>query len=104
MIFVFGNPFIYTYKYFKFYDDNKIIDNGCVHIFYKYMKIFVNILTICFSLYITYLEYFLLLFIPSIVPCYLFFIVENWELAIDDMDVGETPLLELTVRGRDYGF
>ena len=103
MIFVFGNPFMYTYKYFKFYDDNKIIDNDCVHIFYKYMNLFVNILTICFSLYITYLEFFLLLFIPSIVPCYLFFIVENWELAIDDMDVGETPLLELTVRGRGYG-
>ena len=62
-----------------------------------------NILTVCSTLYITYLEFFLLLFVPSIIPCYLFFIVENWEIAIEGMDVGETPLLELTVRGKGYG-
>ena len=102
LIFVFGNPFMYTYKYYKFYNTNKIIDNDCVHGFYQIMNLFVNILTICSTLYITYLEFFLLLFIPSIVPCYLFFIVENWDIAIDDMDVGETPILECTVRGRGY--
>ena len=103
LIFVFGNPFMYTFKYFKFYDTNKIIDNNWVHCFYKYMNLFVNLLTVCSILYITYLEFFLFLFFPSIVPCYLFFIVDNWELAVEDMDVGETPLLECTVRGKGYG-
>ena len=103
MIFIFGNPIMYTYKYYKFFNDNKIIENDCVHGFYKFMNLLVNILTVCSTLYITYLEFFLLLFVPSIIPCYLFFIVENWEIAIEGMDVGETPLLELTVRGKGYG-
>ena len=93
---------MFTYRYYKFFEKNKIINNDCVHGFYKYMNLFVNILTCCSTLYLTYLEFFLLLFLPSIFPCYFYFIYFNWDFAIDELGVDETPILELTVRGRGY--
>ena len=102
LIFIFGNPFMFTYRYFKFFEKNKIINNDCVHGFFKYMNLFANILTCCSTLYLTYLEFFLLIFLPSIFPCYFYFIYFNWDFAIDELEVDETPLLEITVRGRGY--
>ena len=103
LIFIFGNPFMFTYRYFRFFQKNRIIDSDCAHGIFKYCNLFVNILTACSFLYISWFEFFLLLFIPSlIIPCYFFFIVYNWDFVIYDLDVDETPLLELTVRGRGF--
>ena len=102
LIFIFGNPFMFTTRYYKFFKENKIIDNDCVHSFFKFCNLFVNILTACSIFYLPWVALFLLLFLPSIVPCYFFFIFYNWKYLIENLEVDETPLLELTVRGRGY--
>ena len=102
LIFIFGNPFMFTYRYFKFFKSNKIIEGDCAHNLFKYMNLLVNILTACFVFYLTYIEFFLLLFIPSVIPCYFYFIFYNWDFLIEELEIDETPLLELTVRGRGY--
>ena len=88
---------MFTYRYYKFFCYNKIIDNDCVHRLFKYANLFVNILTACSTLYLTWLALFLTIFIPSVFPCYFYFIYYNWDFLID-----ETPLIELTLRGRGY--
>ena len=102
LIFIFGNPFMFTSGYYKFFKSNKIIDNDCVHSFYKFCNLFVNLITACGIFYLTWVEFFLLIFLPSFIPCYFFFIFYNWKFTIDNLEVDETPLLELTVRGRGY--
>ena len=102
LIFIFGNPFMFTYRYYKFFNGNKIIDNDCVHNLFKFANLFVNIITACCIFYFAWLALFILLFIPSVVPCYFYFIYYNWDYLIDNLDLDETPLLELTVRGRGY--
>ena len=102
LIFIFGNPFMFTYRYYKFFNGNKIIDNDCVHNLFKFANLFVNIITACCIFYFAWLAFFILLFIPSVVPCYFYFIYFNWDYLIDNLDLDETPLLELTVRGRGY--
>ena len=101
-IFLFGNPFMFTYRYFTFFQQNKIIDNNCVHNFFKYTNLLVNILTVCSTLYITSIEIFLLIFLPAFIPCYFYFIYFNWLFTIEEMEVDTMPLLELTVRGKGY--
>jgi hypothetical protein len=102
LIFIFGNPFMFTYRYYKFFNGNKIIDNDCVHNLFIFANLFVNIITACGIFYFSWLALFILLFIPSVVPCYFYFIYYNWDFLIDNLDLDETPLLELTVRGRGY--
>ena len=102
LIYLFGNPIMFTAGYYKFFKENKIIDNDCVHSFFKFCNLFVNIFTACSIFYLTWVEFFLLLFLPSVVPCYFFFIFNNWKFLIENLEIDETPLLELTVRGRGY--
>ena len=102
LIFIFGNPFMFTYRYYKFFCYNKIIDNDCVHGLFKYANLFVNILTACLTLYLAWLALFLTIFIPSVFPCYFYFIYYNWDFLIDELGIDETPLIELTLRGRGY--
>ena len=102
LIFIFGNPFMFTSGYYKFFKNNKIIDNDCVHSLYKFCNLFVNLITACGIFYLTWVEFFLLIFLPSFIPCYFFFIFYNWKFTINNLEVDETPLLELTVRGRGY--
>ena len=102
LIFIFGNPFMFTSGYYKFFKSNKIIDNDYVHSLYKFCNLFVNLITACGIFYLTWVEFFLLIFLPSFIPCYFFFIFYNWKFTINNLEVDETPLLELTVRGRGY--
>ena len=102
LIFVFGNPFMFTIKYFQFFCKNKIIENDCVNTFFKYMNLFVNILTSCSIFYIYWFALCFLIFFPSIFPCYFSIIYENWSMLIDSFDIDEVPIAELTVRGRGY--
>ena len=102
LFFIFGNPLMLTARYYKFFGDNNIIDNDCVHSFFKYTNLFANFLTSCFIFYITWVEIFFLIFIPSIIPCYCNFIYFNWKFTIENLGVDELPLIELTVRGKGY--
>ena len=102
LVFVFGNHVLYTIKYFKFFNENKVIDNDCVHSFFKYMNLFTNILY-CIVFNMIYFEFFFLLFFPAIfIKCYFKFITYNW-LVVLEFGVDESPITELTVRGRGYG-
>ena len=104
LIFIFGNPIMFTGKYFKFFHTNKVIDNDCVNSFFKYCNLFVNIITTCGIFYFAWLALFLLIFIPSIIPFYYYIIIYNWEFVIKHLDVDQTPILELTVNGRGYEY
>ena len=101
LIFVFGNHVLYTIKYFKFFNENNLSDNGCVHSFFKYMNLFTNILY-CIFCNMIYFEFFFLLFFPAIfIRCYFRFIAYNW-LVVLEFGVDESPITELTVRGKGY--
>ena len=98
-IFLFGTNIMFTMKYFYFFKENKIIDS-CTHGFFTYMNLFTNILY-CLVFYIWYFELFFIIFSPSLI-CYKYFkiIMENWMIVIEDMDVGECPITDITVRGK----
>ena len=102
LIFIFGNHFLYTIKYFDFFKKNKLIDNNdCVHSFFTYMNLFTNIIY-CIVFNIAFFEFFFFLFFPGIfIPCYFKFITYNW-LVVLEFEVDQSPITELTVRGRGY--
>ena len=101
IIFIFGNHVLYTMKYFDFFKKNKIIDNDCVHGFFKYMNLLTNIIY-CFVFYIPFFEFFFLLFFPAFFSkCYYKFIAFNWVIVLE-FEVDESPITELTVRGKGY--
>ena len=104
LIFIFGNPAMFTHRYFKFFNKNKIIDNDCVHSLFKYSNLFVNVITSCGIFYITWFELFFLIFIPSFIPFYFYIIIYNWEYIIDHLDIDQIVIFELTVRGRGYEY
>ena len=104
LIFVFGNPFMFTHKYYKFFRDNKIIENECVSIFFTYINLFVNLLTACSIFYLYWCLLCFIIFLPSIIPCYFFIIYENWDMLVKSFDIDEIPIAEFTVRGRGYGY
>ena len=101
LIFIFGNHVLYTMKYYNFFKKNPIIDTECVHSFFKYINLFVNIIY-CIVFNISFFEFFFVLFFPGIfIPCYFKFITYNW-LVVLDFEVDQSPITELTVRGRGY--
>ena len=92
---------LYTIKYYKFFQSNKIIENDCVHSFFKYINLFVNIIY-CVVYNIMFFEFFFLIFLPAFfINCYYRFIAYNW-LIVLEFEVDESPITELTVRGRGY--
>ena len=100
-IFIFGNHVLYTMKYFNFFKKNKIIENDFVHGFFMYMNLLSNILY-CIVFNIFFFEFFFLLFFPAFfIRCYYKFIVFNW-LVVLEFEVDESPITELTVRGKGY--
>ena len=101
LVFIFGNHFMYTLKYYHFFRKSKIVDNECVACFFTYMNLFTNfIYSIVFN--IAFIEFFFFLFFPGIfIPFYFKFITLNW-LYVIDFEVDESPITELTVRGRGY--
>ena len=101
LIFIFGNHVLYTIKYYNFFKKNKIIENDCVHGFFKYLNLLSNILY-CIVFNMTFFEFFFLLFSPAFfIKCYYRFIVFNW-LVVLEFEVDESPITELTVRGKGY--
>lgn len=101
LVFIFGNHVLYTRKYFDFFKENKIIDNDCVHGFFKYTNLIVNILY-CIIYNIAFFEFFFFLFFPAFfISCYYRFIVFNW-LVVLEFSVDQSPITELTVRGKGY--
>ena len=101
LVFIFGNHVLYTIKYFKFFQKNKIIDNDCAHKFFMYLNLLVNIIY-CFVFYIPFFEFFFTLFFPAFFSkCYYKFIAFNWVIVLE-FEVDESPITELTVRGRGY--
>ena len=57
LTFIFGNHVLYTYKYFRFFKKNQIIDNINVHKFFMYINLFVNIIY-CIVFNIAFFEFF----------------------------------------------
>ena len=104
LIFIFGNPIFFTSRYYKFFNNNKIIDNDCAHSIFKFCNLFVNILTTCGIFYITWFEIFFFIFLPSFIPFYFYIIIYNWEYIIEHVDVDQVFILHLTVRGRGYEY
>ena len=101
LVFIFGNHVLYSIKYYKFFKENKIIENDCVHSFFKYMNLFSNIFY-CIVYSIAFFEFFFFLFFPAFfIRCYFRFITYNW-LVVFEFGVDESPITELTVRGRGY--
>lgn len=101
LVFIFANHFLYAHKYFKFFQENPIIDSPYVSKFFTYVNLFHNLLY-CLVYNLMYFQIFFVLFFPAIfLKCYLLFIIENWKYTIY-LDVDETPIFELTVRGRGY--
>jgi len=101
LIFIFGNHFMYSLKYYNFFKENKIVDNESVASFFTYMNLFTNFIY-CIVFNIAFIEFFFFLFFPSIfIPCYFKFITFNW-LVVLEFGVDESPITELTVRGKGY--
>ena len=101
LVFIFGNHVLYTIKYYKFFKENKIIDNDWVHSFFTYMNLIANIFY-CIVFSIFNFEFFFILFFPGIfIKCYLKFLVLNWKIVLE-FGVDESPITELTVRGKGY--
>ena len=101
LVFIFGNHVLYSIKYYKFFKENKIIENDCVHWFFKYMNLFSNIFY-CIVYSIAFFEFFFFLFFPAFfIRCYFRFITYNW-LVVFEFGGDESPITELTVRGRGY--
>ena len=101
LVFIFGNHVLYTIKYYKFFKNNKIIDNDCTHKFFMYLNLLVNIIY-CFVFYIPFFEFFFTLFFPAFFcKCYYKFIAFNWVIVLE-FEVDESPITELTVRGKGY--
>ena len=102
LVFIFGNHVLYTIKYFKFFQKNKIIDSECTHNFFKYLNLFANI-CYCIINTVLFIEFFSLLFFPAIfIICYFRFLIYNWVIVLE-FEVDESPITELTVRGKGYG-
>ena len=56
----------------------------------------------CIAFSIAFFEFFFFLFFPAIfIPCYFRFITYNW-LVVLEFGVDESPITELTVRGKGY--
>ena len=102
LVFIFGNHVLYTIKYFQFFQKNKVIDSECTHKFFMYLNLFANI-CYCLVYTIAFIEFFFLLFFPAIfIICYFRFLMYNWVIVLE-FEVDESPITELTVRGRGYG-
>ena len=101
LVFVFGNHVLYSIKYFQFFKKNKIIEDDCTHGLFMYANLIANIFY-CIVYSIAFFEFFFLLFFPAIfIKCYFKFIVYNWIIVLE-FEVDESPITELTVRGRGY--
>ena len=104
IIFLFGTPTLFSYKYFKFFQKNNIIENDCVHNFFRISNLFANIIYIILFNF-TYLSIFLIVFLPSIFWFkYFKIIMNNWMEVIYELEVDEIPITELTVCGKGFRF
>ena len=66
-----------------------------------YLNLLVNIIY-CFVFYIPFFEFFFTLFFPAFFSkCYYKFIAFNWVIVLE-FEVDESPITELTVRGKGY--
>ena len=103
LVFIFGNHVLYSYKYYKFFEENKIIESDCVHGFFRFMNFLSNIYY-CITFSIAFFEFFFFLFFPAFfIPCYFRLITYNWLVVLDpEFTVDQSPVTELTVRGRGY--
>ncbi len=82
----------------------KIIENDCVHNFFRISNLFANIIYIILFNF-TYLAIFLVVFLPSIFWFkYFKIIMNNWMEVIYELEVDEIPITELTVCGKGFRF
>ena len=102
MYFIYQNYILYKINNFIFFQKNKIIDSECTHNFFKYLNLFANI-CYCIINTVLFIEFFSILFFPAIfIICYFRFLIYNWVIVLE-FEVDESPITELTVRGKGYG-
>ena len=103
LLFIFGIPIMFTVKYFNYFGKNNIIDNGCVHNFFRILNLFCNIIySILF--YFFYCSIFFVIFLPSLFWCkYYKIIMNNW-MEVYKFEVDEIPITDLTVNGRGFAY
>lgn len=103
LLFLFGTPTMFTVKYFRFFCKNNIIENDCVHLFFRILNLFSNIIySIIFT--ISYFWIFFIFFLPSLFcPVYFKIIINNW-FEVYDFEVDEIPITELTVCGKGFKY
>ena len=103
LLFIFGTPIMLTVKYFKFFGKNNIIDNNCVHNFFRTLNLFCNIIySILF--YFIYCSIFFIAFLPSLFWFKYFKIIMNNWMEVYKFEVDEIPITELTVNGRGFQY
>ena len=99
LLFLFGTPIMFTIKYFKFFLDNPITDNYCVHKFFTFLNLMSNILY-CIIYNLFYFGISFIIFFPSFIYFPTIKLIANSWSFIYDSDVNDVPITELTVRER----
>ena len=103
LLFLFGTPVMFTVKYFQYFGKHNVIENDCVHGFFRILNLFTNII---YSILFTFIYFgiFFIIFLPSIFyPYYFKIIMNNW-MEVYEFEVDEIPITELTVCGRGFKY
>lgn len=103
LLFLFGTPIMFTIKYFQYFGKHNIIDNDCVHLFFRILNLFTNIIySILFFFW--YFAIFFIVFLPGLFWFKYFKIIMNNWMEVYQFEVDEIPITELTVCGRGFQF
>ena len=99
LLFLFGTPVMFTIKYFKFFLENPISDNCCVHWFFTILNLMSNIIySIVYNLFFCGISF--ILFSPSLIYFPTIKLIGNNWMYVYQYDVSECPITEITVRKR----
>ena len=98
-IFLFGNPVMFSLKYFHFFKKNKVCESLNVHWFFTYLNLFTNIIY-CFLYTFLSIALSLVIFFPAFIYYpYAKFVGGNWYYAYD-FEADICPFICFTVEQR----
>ena len=95
-IFLFGNPVMFSLKYFHYFKENKVCKSLCVHWFFTYLNLFTNIIYCCLYTFLS-IAISLVIFFPAFFYYpYAKFIGGNWYY-VYDFEADVCPFICFTV-------
>jgi len=98
-IFIFGNPLMFSLKYFSFFRENKVCNSLCVHRFFAFLNLITNIIYSCLYEFLS-IAISLVIFFPAFIYYpYAKFIGGNWYY-VYDFDAETCPFICFTVESR----